>query len=526
MRRALLLAVLAAIVAAPFALRPRREGAGPAQDTVVIVTPNNEAIRHEYELGFESWYRARTGRTIAVDWRVLGGTSEIARLLEGAYTAAFRRYWVERLGQPWSAQVEAAFRDPNPHHKALSQARDAFLSSEVSCGIDVFFGGGPPDFDRQAAFGTLVPSGLERIHPQWFSPSELPASGDGTAFRNPAGLWYGSVLSCYGIIFNRDALREAGFSGEPSRWEDLADPRLFGRVALCDPEKSGSMAMAFENLIQQRIHLRLAAGAGEAEAVRQGWLDGLRLIQRIGANARYFTDDSQKPPVDVADGACAAGMCIDFYGAQQEEAERRRGAPGRVGFVAPAGGTAYFVDPIGLLRGAPHPSAGRAFLEYALSLEGQKLWAFRPGTPGGPRDFALRRLPVRRDFYAREDWKAYRSDPDADPYAAKERMVYHPEWTAALFPEIGFIVRAMCEDPHAELARAWREAQDAAEPARSRALAILQDLSPVAYDRAAGPISRTLDARDPVAQARLASDLAGRFRAQYARAEALARGSD
>jgi len=88
---------------------------------------------------------------------------------------------------------------------------------------------------------------------------------------------------------------------------------------------------------------------------------GLRLLQEIGANARYFTDASQKPPIDVADGDCAAGMCIDFYGNQQQEALRRRGDWGRVGFVSPPGGTAYSVDPVAILRGARNRAAAEAF---------------------------------------------------------------------------------------------------------------------------------------------------------------------
>lgn len=498
-----------------------------AADTVVVVTPNNEAIRHEYGLGFAAWYRARTGRDAAVDWRVLGGTSEIARLLRGAYTGSFRAEWTGRLGRAWTAAVEAGFQDPALPPSAPPEAREAraaFLASEASCGIDVFFGGGIPDLDRQAAFGSIVDGGAQARHPDWFTAETMPETYDGSRLRDAQGRWYGSVLSCYGILYNRDALRLLGFERPPASWDDLADPRFAGRIGVCDPQKSGSIAMAFENLIQQKIHRRLDAGMPGAEAVRAGWLDGLRLIQRIAANARYFTDSSQKPPVDVADGSCAAGLCIDFYGAEEEEAVARRGAPGRLGFAIPPGGTAYFVDPIALLRGAPHPDAARAFLDFALSLEGQKLWAFRPGTPGGPVDYALRRLPVRRDFYARTDWKAYRSDPDADPYRPGTQMIFHPEWTDPLFPEMAFIIHVMGEDTHEELVRAWRAIQAAPEPARSRALEEIQDLSAVSYDRAAGPLARALGSRETVAQVRLARELGDEFRRRYARAEALAKG--
>lgn len=536
LRVLVIIAILAAIVAVPFLLRPAQPPAKLAEDTLIIVTPHNEAIRHEFELGFASWYRARTGRTVAIDWRMVGGTSDIARYLAGQYVGSFRNFWIGALGRGWSAAVQSGFQDgrlPKDAPAEARAAREAFLKSGVSCGIDVFFGGGVFDFERQALAGTLVDSGVQALHPDWFEDDAIPRACGGEPNWDPQGRWIGCVLSSYGIIFNRDALRRLGFAKPPGQWTDLADPRYFGQVALADPTKSGSVAEAFENIMQQRIWLRLAAlRAGETgpfpeiepRAVQEGWIDGLRLLQAIGANSRYFTDSSQKIPIDVANGDCAAGLCIDFYGRQQDEALRRRGEASRLGFATPAGGSAYSADPVALLRGAPHPAAAKAFIEFVLSMDGQKLWNFKTGSPGGPRDFALRRLPVRRDFYSHDEWKSLRSDPDADPYAGGAGLEYRPEWTAGLFRELALIVRIMDEDTHAELAQAWRSAMEAPEPRRSRALAAMQDVSSVDYDRAGGGIRRALESKDQADEVRLARDLAENFRRQYARAEAIALG--
>jgi len=219
-------------------------------------------------------------------------------------------------------------------------------------------------------------------------------------------------------------------------------------------------------------------------------------------------------------------MCIDFYGREQQEAVRRRNGADRLGYLSPDGGSAYSVDPIGILRGAPHRAVAAAFIEYVLSMEGQKLWNFRAGTPGGPRHWALRRLPVRRDFYARGDWAQYRSDPGVDPYSQKELLVYHGAWTSPLFPELAFVVRVMTQDTHLELARAWRAIIAAPAPARARALALLQDLGAVDYDQALGPITSALVSRNQVDEVDLARDLGERFRRQYAAAERAARGAE
>ena len=538
-RNLCLFVLLAAVLALPFALRPAPEAAarGAGDETIVIISPHNEAIRAEFEAGFRRWHREKTGRDARLDWRLIGGTSEITRYLEGEYIASFRNHWERTLGRPWSATVQAAFADgrlPKDAPEEARAARDAFLASGVSCGIDVFFGGGAYDFISQARAGRLVAmhgGGGER--PDWMSEEVVPVKHAGDDFRDPQGRWTGAVLSSFGIVYNRDALTRLGLPA-PSVWADLADARYFGQVALADPTKSGSMNKAFENVVQQKIHqvvdarLSVARFANEAArkaaeqaAVEDGWVEGLRLLQAISANARYFTDSAQKVPIDVAAGNCAAGMCIDFYGRQQAEALSRRAGSDRVTYVSPPGGTVFSVDPIGLLRGAPNASGGQAFIDYVMSPEGQRLWNQRPGTEGGPERYALRRLPVRTDAYTEPGAAAKRSDPAENPYAIEDPLVYRPEWTGALFGELRFILRVMCLDSHPELKAAWHEVQAAGSP--PAALAALREMDTVSYEEAMGRIKAALRAKDKVEELRLARELGARFRAQYARAAELAR---
>ncbi len=554
LRNSIILASIIAIVALPFALRPARDSgaaaAARADDTVVIITPHNEVIRQEFQAGFVRWWRQRTGRTVYIDWRNIGGTSEIARYLDSEYTSAFRNHWVNTLGRAWSFTVQSAFangRLPDSAPAEAKEARAAFLASDVGCGLDVFFGGGAYDHIVQDGAGRLVDNGVMQLHPEWFVDAVMPRRHSGDNYRGGGGRWVGPVLSAFGIVYNRVSLARLGLP-EPRQWTDLDNPRYMGEVALADPTKSGSINKAFENLIQQQMQLRVrgvrkdggADGAvGESgnektdttgAAVAGGWVDGLQLIQRIAANARYFTDSAQKVPTDVAAGNCAAGMCIDFYGRQQIEALLRRGQSDRLAYVSPEGGTSYSVDPIALLRGAPNREVAQAFIEYVLSLEGQRLWDQRPGTPGGPEHFALRRLPVRKDFYTLPGIDMLRSDPEERPYDVAEPLIYHPERTGHLFNELRFIIRALCMDSHAELKAAWRainEARASGDPSAveraDAALAVMQDVSVVDYAASLGQIKATLNARDKAEEIRLAATLSAHFRAQYRRAEMLAK---
>ena len=541
MKRAIILLVLAATIALPFMLRPKKPAMARADATLVIITPHNEAIRYEFGLGFERWYRQQTGKTVFVDWRVIGGTSEITRYLDGEYTASFQDYWTHKLRRAWSNEVENAFSNPrvqpgpSPEKDTPAEAaRRAFLASDVDCGIDLFFGGGTYDFVKQAQAGHLLDCGVLERHPEWFTESVIPRFYAGEEYWNKQGLWVGTVLSNYGILYSKESLARLGIQEPPAQWADLQDPRLRGEVALADPTKSSSMAKAFENVIQQQMQERLLdlmvaadriSGLDEktavAKAVHEGWIEGLRHVQLISANARYFTDSSQKVPIDVDDGNCAAGMCIDFYGREQAEAERRRGGSDRLVFVSPAGGTVSSVDPIALMRGAKNRAVALAFIDWVLSLDAQKLWNFKPGTPGGPEQYNLRRMPVRRDFYAQEDWKKYRSDPGVSPFAEKNQLIYHEEWTGGLFRELSFIIRVMCQDDQPELVAAWRAIIAAGKP--EQAMAVLQDMSAVDYDKAAGEIKTALGSKNKLEEVALAQRLGKLFREQYLRAAELAR---
>jgi iron(III) transport system substrate-binding protein len=535
-KQAIIIIALLATLVLPFALRSRQMTEGKADETLVIITPHNEAIRHEFGRAFEKWYHARTGKTVTLDWRLIGGTTEIARYLEGEYTAAFQNHWVNTLGKAWSNEVLNGFSNGALPAEASAEAREAraaFLASNLSCGIDLFYGGGSYDFIRQAQAGRLVDSGILQKHPEWFTDEVIPQSFAGEAYWDKDGLWVGTVLSSFGIIANADSLKRLGVAAPPRTWDDLADPRYAGEVALADPTKSGSMAKAFENVIQQQmqrmVFSRLATArfaseearkAAERQAVAEGWLEGLKLLQKIGANARYFTDSAQKVPIDVAAGDCALGMSIDFFGRQQQEAVRRRGADDRLAYVSPEGGSVSSVDPVGLLRGALHKEVALAFIEFSLSMDGQKLWNLKPGAPGGPDYFALRRLPVRKDFYDLEGIDALRSDPEEKPYAPQERLVYHPQRTGWLFREMAFVIRVMCLDTQPELKKAWRALIAAGMP--PEALAEFQSLAAVDYAAASGRIRTALRSKNKVDEIHLANELGNRFRAQYRRTVELA----
>ncbi|MDA0322892.1 MAG: extracellular solute-binding protein [Verrucomicrobia bacterium] len=520
MRNVVILLVAGLVVALPFVLRREEPVSAWSSDdpVLVIISPHNEAIRYEFGRAFSKWHHEHYATPVKVDWRVIGGTTEIMRYLGAAYVSSFKAWW-RREDRAWPDNGGAMILDHNvradlPPGEAEGPAaaaawelkrrlhgsfRDVDDAGAFGSGIDLFFGGGVYDHDKAARQGLSVPP--------WTAPPDglfadaegnelLPERRGGETWRSTH--FFGVALSTFGICYNVDRILDLGIEKPPAHWQDLADARYVGQLGVADPTKSGSIAKAFEMIVHQQCRESVrAAGFNRAAvdqfeqvlrearlppgemprgvppeyqaAVEEGWEHGIHLIQMIAANARYFTDSASKVPIDVSMGDAAAGLAIDFYGRYQAETSRAPDGRPRMKYVTPRGGSSVSADPISLLRGAPNREVAVRFVEFVLSREGQALWNQAPGTPGGPHRFALRRLPVRRDFYPSSApglTRMYETTagltvddlgrPDVNPYVLSDQFVYRPRWTARHFGVHRKLIRAMCLDAGVELRAAWR----------------------------------------------------------------------
>ena len=316
----------------------------------MILTPHNESIRREFGEAFAAYWKKTTGRTIYVDWRTPGGTSEIRMVLDAGYKAAAE-------------------------------------TGREGIGVDVFFGGGEPDFSGQAKKGRLVPLRVFESQPELFAKDgPIPETFTGERYYPPDHVWVGTCMSQFGICYNPEVLQRLKLPS-PAAWRDLGDPGYAGALALADPTKSGSVARAFELLVQGEILRALAQQPDDrAAALEAGWAAGLQLIQRLAANARYFTDSASKIPQDVGQGNAAAGMCIDFYGrSYAEELTSPSGSP-RLVWIAPAGRHHPERGPDRRVERRA-ASGGGAGIRRVLPqpAQAQVLWFGKPGTPNGPQ---------------------------------------------------------------------------------------------------------------------------------------------
>jgi ABC-type Fe3+ transport system substrate-binding protein len=482
-------------------------------------------------------------------------------------------YWVGELNLAWTSEHAAAFSMRNV--KNVGKGNDLhdeiyskFMESNVGCGVDLLFGGGVNEFILQADRGNTVPCDIIRERPDFFSESTIPEFFAGGRLWDHDGRWFGVALSSFGIIYNAEALLSEGIEHFPRMWADLARPEYFRKLAVVDPTKSSSVLKAFSMLMQQQMqisyeNLRLERNVAklspedELVAVSNGWLASLKIIQKIAANGRYFTESATKPLIDVSTGNCLAGISVDFYGLSEEqhleersgsnrfkfvvpcgesgstansqgELPKARSEDNRFKFILPYGGGAPSPDPIAVLRGANRPDLAKKFVEYALSLDGQKLLGFRVGVDGGPAKKTMCRTPILKTIYEKK-YEKFRVNPHINPYEASASFVSHDEWTDPVFSISGPIIKLAFIDNNIELVEAWGAILRARAEGRTgeaeEAEAIMTDLSELEYANVIGNVAKAFNSKNIAPALKFQNDFCDSFRKRYILAKLIAEGA-
>lgn len=372
--------LLLIVLGVPFVLSAGKKGTSHDDSvrTLIVVSPHVPQIRDEFARGFSAWHQREFGEPVSIDFRTPGGTSEIRKQLE----ALFKKRIQELIaGGNWTIEQGG-------------------MLPEGSIAFDIMFGGGSYDH-------TLVKNGVSvdidgttlsipMSRPADFTQAELKALfGDNAIgpqeLYDEGQYWIGTALSSFGIVYNRDVFAKLNLP-EPTAFDELTNPALWGWIALADPRQSGSITTTFDSILGN-----------------EGWEQGWRTLRGMCGNARYFTNSSTKPPIDVSQGEAAAGLAIDFYGRGQAQVIKDSGGGDRVGYSDPAGAVYVDADPVSIINGGPDYELASRFVRYCLTDEAQALWQFdtslddnpvgSSGEPMGPHWHALRRMPVKRSMY-------------------------------------------------------------------------------------------------------------------------------
>ncbi len=182
----------------------------------------------------------------------------------------------------------------------------------------------------------------------------------------------------------------------PQKWTDLADPRLKGKISSARADKSGSSYMQLATV----LNIYKDKGWDVYKSILKNFV----LSSSSGAVSRY-----------VNDGEAAVGLTLE------DNAFRYVEGGGPVKIVYPTDGTTAAPDGIALIKGAPHPDAGKAFIDWALSKKAQDFLVEK-----------MARRPVRMDGAVPQGLpplKEINTVPYSFKWSADNREKFLKQWT-------------------------------------------------------------------------------------------------
>ncbi|MCX5665233.1 MAG: extracellular solute-binding protein, partial [Planctomycetota bacterium] len=337
-----------------------------SERTLIIITPNSEQMRQEFSTGFMRWHKKKYGEQVGVVWNTPGGATEIRRMLVAQYEAALR------ANQPVGGDADIVFGGGSYEYESMSRS------------ISVGSGETRRETTILQPCDWMTPEKLSEI----YGPNEI----DGHPLYDKQLHWFGVALSTFGILSNTQQFTAHGIE-IPNVWADLADPRLFQTIALVNPSQSGSVATAFETILQ-----------------RLGWKRGWQILRRAAANTNQIVAAGSTIPTTVGNGESWTGIAIDFYGRYQAQSladsanQTGISSIDRLQFCTPKGQSVVDADPVAILRGAPNADLAQHFVEFCLSIDAQMLWQLPSGEGelcgySRPENYYLRRMPILRAAY-------------------------------------------------------------------------------------------------------------------------------
>lgn len=179
--------------------------------------------------------------------------------------------------------------------------------------------------------------------------------------------YFSTKLITTGIIYNTNAPMV------PTSYKDLLKEEATDKLAMPSPLTSGAAA----------IHMTALTSIPDL-----GWALYEGLADQ-GANPKGGNGGTYKA---IAGGEKLYGFVVDFLPIR----EKLKGAP--VEFVFPEEGVSAVTEPVAILSTAQNPNAAKAFVDFLLSEDGQKLASSQGYLPAHPSVAAPEGFPERKDI--------------------------------------------------------------------------------------------------------------------------------
>ncbi|HEX8009536.1 MAG TPA: ABC transporter substrate-binding protein [Casimicrobiaceae bacterium] len=239
-----------------------------------------------------------------------------------------------------AAQTVAAYKRAQPGVEV-----EVFRSgtTEVMAKLAAEFAAGAPKADvlliaDAATMEALKKDGRLLAYPEAKVDGLAPGSFD------PDRTYFGSKLITTGIAVNTAA------KSRPASWADLAKPEYKGQIAMPSPLYSGAAAIMLGTMTERRD---------------LGWT----YFEKLKSDDAIAMRGNGAVLNAVANGEKSYGVLVDFMAFNA----RAKGSP--IDFIFPAEGLPAVTEPVAILKTTQNPAAARAFVDFILSDDGQKLAA-------------------------------------------------------------------------------------------------------------------------------------------------------
>jgi iron(III) transport system substrate-binding protein len=248
-----------------------------------------------------------------------------------------------------AGQTVAAFKRVNPGVEV-----DVFRSgtSEVMAKLAAEFAAGAPKADVLLLADAASMEALKKADRLLAYP-EARLTGFDPGSYDADKTYFGSKLITTGIAVNTSA------KTRPTSWADLAKPEYKSQIAMPSPLYSGAAAIMLGTM-----STRPDLGWGFFEKLKGGEAVAVR------GNGAVLTA--------VANGEKTYGVLVDFMAFNA----KAKGSP--IDFIFPAEGNPAVTEPVAILKASQNPAASRAFVDFILSDEGQKLAVAMGYIPANP----------------------------------------------------------------------------------------------------------------------------------------------
>lgn len=300
--------------------------------------------------------------------------------------------WCEQLGPAFKA---ATGQDLEFVRLSSSEALARLRAEAANPTFDVWFGGtgdphlvafneGITEFYKPSSWDALIPSLTEAV-----GETYIP-------------LYTGAL----GFVVNEAVLEAEGLP-IPQCWEDLLNPGYKGLIAMPNPNTSGTAYTMIATLVQLY---------GEDKA--------FEMLAQIHQNVAQYTRSGGA--VGLLSGRGDVAIAIQFLHDGVKYA--KQGFP--VSNIAPCEGTGYEIGGLSLVKNAPNREGAIAFIEWALSPEGQMI-AAEKGESFQIQSNANTPVPPESPDLSAIKLIAYDFETYGDP-AVRDGLV--GKWTNEIFP--------------------------------------------------------------------------------------------